>query len=387
MARLFGNLYGAGGADIMSGHIGRALSVQIFGESHGAALGATLDGLPAGLRVDVRTLEAFLQRRAARGGELATGRMEADIPRILSGLCDGFTTGQPITAVFDNADTHSSDYGFLPDRPRPGHADYPAIVKSAGFDDLRGSGHHSGRLTLAYAFAGGLALQFLQSRGVNVAAHVLRIGGIADRALDPMQPDMAALADNRTKAVPTLDPAAGEAMRQAILDAKTHLDSVGGVVEVAAVGLPVGLGAPFFDGVEAVASAHLFSIPAVKGVEFGAGFAAAELRGSAYNDPYTVRDGRVTTTKNDAGGLLGGITNGMPIIARVAFRPTPSISLPQNTVSLSSMTDAQLTVSGRHDPCIVVRALPVVEGALALALADVWLQTYGNQPLEAKNAR
>lgn len=371
----------------MSGRIGCALSVQIFGESHGAALGATLDGLPAGLPVDVPALEAFLQRRAAKGGELATGRMEADTPRFLSGLLNGVTTGHPITAIFENTDTHSSDYGFLPDRPRPGHADYPAIVKSAGFDDLRGSGHHSGRLTLAYAFAGGLALQYLQRRGVRLAAHVSALGGTKDRSIDPLSPDMEALEACRTQPVPTLDPEAGESMRKAILAAKADLDSVGGVVEVVATGLPVGLGSPFFDGVEAVAAEHFFSIPAVKGVEFGAGFAAAELRGSVYNDPYTVRDGRVETAKNDAGGLLGGLTNGMPIVARVAFRPTPSVSLPQQTVSLSAMAETELIVRGRHDPCIVVRALPVVEGALALALCDLWLQMDGNHPLEVMHAR
>ena len=366
----------------MSGRIGRALSVQIFGESHGPALGATLDGLPAGLPVDVPALEAFLRRRAAKGGELATGRLEADVPRILSGIYQNRTTGQPITAVFENADTHSADYSFLPDCPRPGHADYPATVKSAGFDDLRGSGHHSGRLTLAYAFAGGLALQYLQARGIRVAAHALRIGGVADRAVDPVHPDMDALFACHAQPVPTLDSAAGEAMREAILAAKAALDSVGGVAEVVAAGLPAGLGAPFFDGVEALAAEHLFSIPAVKGVEFGAGFGAAELRGSDYNDPYAVRDGRVVTTRNCAGGLLGGLTTGMPLIARVAFRPTPSVALEQQTVRLSTLTPEPLSVRGRHDPCIVVRALPVVEGALALALADLMLRREGDRPWE-----
>ncbi|MCE5342167.1 MAG: chorismate synthase [Eubacteriales bacterium] len=371
----------------MSGHIGHALCVQIFGESHGAALGATLDGLPAGFRVDLPALEAFLQRRTAhRGGELATGRRESDKPRILSGLKDGVTTGQPITAIFENADTHSADYAFLPDRPRPGHADYPAMVKSAGYDDLRGGGYHSGRLTLAYAFAGGLALQYLAAQGVRIASHALMIGGVTDTPVDPLTPDMDALQACRTFPVPTLDATAGERMRQAILAAKAAEDSVGGVAEVVATGLPAGLGAPFFDGVEAVAAAHFFSIPAVKGVAFGAGFAAANMRGSAYNDPYTVADHRVVTIKNDAGGLLGGLTDGMPVVARVAFRPTPSIGLAQQTVSLTAMEETTLTVQGRHDPCIVVRALPVVEGALALALCDLWLGRHGDAPAEATDA-
>ncbi len=370
----------------MSSRIGRVLSVQIFGESHGAAIGATLDGLPAGFHVDIPALTAFLQRRAAKGGELATSRREADTPRFLSGLKNGVTTGHPVTAIFENADTHSSDYRFLPDRPRPGHADYPALVKSAGFDDLDGSGHHSGRLTLAYAFAGGLALQFLASQGVRIAAHVLSISGITDTPANPVAPDMDALFAAHTMAVPTLDPAAGENMRQAILAAKAELDSVGGIVEVVAAGLPVGLGSPFFDGLEAVAATHLFSIPAVKGVGFGAGFSAAAMRGSAYNDPYAIQNGHVQTVTNHAGGLLGGLSTGMPVIAQVAFRPTPSIAQEQNTVDLSAMKDAKLAVKGRHDPCIVVRALPVVEGALALALCEMLLQTRGNAPVEARDA-
>jgi len=368
----------------VSGMIGQALRIQIFGESHGAAVGATVDGLPAGVPLDIPALEAFLQRRAAKGSELATGRREADCPRILSGIAGGVTTGYPITAIFENTDTHSSDYGFLPDCPRPGHADYPSIIKSNGFDDLRGSGHHSGRLTLAYAFAGGLAIQLLALQGIQVAAHVLRLGGISDQAVHPLCPDMASLQACRAQAVPTLDSTAGEAMRQAILTAKADLDSLGGVVEVVATGLPAGVGSPFFDGVEAIAAQHLFSIPAVKAVSFGAGFEAADMRGSAYNDPYTIINNRVATAKNDAGGLLGGMTTGMPVIARVAFRPTPSISKPQQTVRLSVMETTTLTVKGRHDPCIVVRALPVVEGALALALCDLWLQNRAQCPLEGK---
>ncbi len=368
----------------MSGRIGRALGVQIFGESHGPMVGATVDGFPAGFRVHVEELTAFLQRRAAKGGELSTHRHEADEPRIVSGIKDGVTTGYPITALFENADPHSADYAFLPDRPRPGHADYPALVKSHGYDDLNGSGHHSGRLTLPYAFAGGLALQYLASRGVTVASHVFRIAGVTDQLIDPLHPDMAALLACRSQVVPTISPEAGEAMRQAITAARNAQDSVGGVVELVAVGLPVGLGSPFFDGVEAMAATHLFSIPAVKGVEFGAGFGAAEMFGSTYNDPYTILGGQVVTTQNHAGGLLGGLTDGMPVIARVAFRPTPSIAKPQHTVSLSGMQDAELSVHGRHDPCIVIRALPVAEGALALALCDLWLQADGNANTEEK---
>lgn len=368
----------------MSSRIGRALSVQLFGESHGSAVGVTMDGLPAGLALDVEKLNAFLQRRAAAGSAIATARRETDAPRVVSGLYGGVTTGQPLTALFENADTHSSDYDFLPDCPRPGHADYPATVKSAGFDDLRGSGHHSGRLTLPYVFAGAVALSLLETVGVAVAAHVLSVGDVADRRADPLDPDMEALRRCHDRPVPTLDEAAGERMYEAILAARRAGDSLGGVVEAVAAGAPVGLGSPYFEGVEAVAAQHLFSIPAVKGVEFGAGFAAASLHGSEYNDPYAVRNGAIVTTQNHAGGLLGGLANGMPLVARAAFRPTASIGLEQNTVSLSGMRSRTLAVRGRHDPCVAVRAVPVVESALALSLCELWLLRRGDGPLGRK---
>lgn len=364
----------------MSSRIGRMLSVEIFGESHGAAVGVTLDGIPAGLTLDMDRLNAFVQRRAARSS-LSTGRQEKDIPRVVSGVWENGTTGQPITALFENGDTHSSHYDFLPDRPRPGHADYPALMRSLFNDDLRGSGHHSGRLTLPYVFAGGVAMQLLEREGVRIAAHVRQIAHVQDRALDEMQPDMDALLACHQQPVPTLDPEACEQMRQVILQAKSESDSVGGVVECAAVGVPVGLGAPFFEGVESVMANYLFSIPAVKGVEFGAGFAAASMRGSAYNDPYRMRDGRVVAARNGAGGLLGGLTSGMPIVVRAAFRPTPSIAQEQATVSLNRQSDAALCVRGRHDPCVVIRAVPVVESAVALALAELWLERRASYPV------
>jgi len=364
----------------MSSRIGRMLSVQIFGESHGAAVGVTLDGLPAGLRLDLDKLNAFVQRRAARSA-IATGRQEKDIPRILSGLWDDVTTGQPLTAIFENGDTHSSHYDFLPDRPRPGHADYPALMRSLFNDDLRGSGHHSGRLTLPYVFAGGVAMQLLEKQGIRIAAHVQQIADVNDQCLSWTEPDMDALFEVQKRPIPTLDPEAGERMQEAILKAKSEQDSRGGIVECVAAGLPVGLGAPFFEGVESVMANYLFAIPAVKGVEFGAGFTAAAMRGSAYNDPYTMKEGKVVTTRNNAGGLLGGLTNGMPIIVRAAFRPTPSVSLEQHTVSLDKGEDTTLSVHGRHDPCVVVRAVPVVESAVALSLAELWLEHRAAYPL------
>ena len=367
----------------MSSRIGRMLSVQIFGESHGKAVGVTLDGLPAGLKLDMDKLNAFVQRRAARSA-IATGRREADIPRILSGVWEDITTGQPLTAIFENGDTHSSSYDFLPDRPRPGHADYPAIMRSLGNDDLRGSGHHSGRLTLPYVFAGGVAMQLLETEGIRIAAHVESLHCGEHDIINWVDPDMDALFECHKRAVPTVDPAIGEAMYQHILDAKAKQDSVGGVVECVAVGVPAGLGAPFFEGVESVMANYLFSIPAVKGVEFGAGFTAAAMMGHAYNDPYAMKGGKVVTTRNNAGGLLGGLTTGMPIIARAAFRPTPSISQEQHTVSLSGKSDTTLEVHGRHDPCVVVRAVPVVESAVALALAELWLERRATYPVSKR---
>ncbi len=366
----------------MSSQTGRALRVQLFGESHGAAIGATLDGLPAGLKLDMDAIAALLSRRAARGS-LSTARRESDIPRIVSGLKDGITTGTPLTALFENADAHSDDYAFLPDTPRPGHADYPAFIKSAGHDELCGGGHHSGRLTLAHTFAGGVAMQLIARAGVRIAARVLSIADVRDTPIDSLKPDMNALEACRLREIPTLDASAGKKMLEVIQKARQSGDSVGGVVEAVAVGLPVGLGEPYFDGAESLIAAQLFSIPAVKGVEFGAGFAAASMRGSEYNDPYTVRGGGIALKRNSAGGLLGGLANGAPIIVRAAFRPTPSIAIEQDTVSLSNRSDEKLTVIGRHDPCVAVRAVPAVEGALALALCELWLEVRGNAPLEA----
>ncbi|MEG2718645.1 MAG: chorismate synthase [Clostridia bacterium] len=370
----------------MSSRIGHALSIQLFGESHGKSVGVTLDGLPAGLFLPMDEINAFIQRRASRGSALSTGRVESDQPILLSGVYRDFTTGQPLTAIFENADTHSADYDFLPDHPRPGHADYPATIKSAGFDDLRGSGHHSGRLTLPYAFAGAVAMQLLSTLGIKVRAHILSVGDITEASVNAMDPALTAQCLSADAYTPWFDEAVGARMSEAILSAKRAGDSLGGVVEVFATGAPVGLGAPYFDGFEAVAAQHFFSIPAVKGVEFGVGFEAAKLRGSEYNDPYTLQEGQIKTTRNSAGGLLGGLTNGMPILARVAFRPTPSIGLLQQTVSLSEFCEQSFQVHGRHDPCVALRAVPVVESALALTLCELWLERRGHAPLSVFQA-
>ena len=342
----------------MSSSFGKNLVVTVFGESHSAAIGVVIDGFPAGFAPDFAALQSFLDRRAPGRAAFATARREADAPEFLSGICDGRTCGTPIAAIIRNGDTRSGDYAELRDKPRPGHADYPWAVRTGGANDIRGGGHSSGRLTAALCIAGGLCLQALAARGVSVRARIAAIAGA------PVGPDV----DDAGLDAPA---------REAIAAAKADGDSVGGLVECIAEGLPAGLGAPMFDGMENRLSAALFGIPAVKGVEFGNGFAAAALRGSENNDPWIVRDGAVRTASNRHGGILGGITTGMPLVLRVAVKPTPSIAREQTTVSLSAMEEASLRVHGRHDPCIVPRAVPVVEAVVATVLLDTLLAPDG----------
>ena len=353
----------------MSSTYGEFLKLSIFGQSHGPAIGMTLDGIPAGLPVDEQVLQAFLSRRAPGFGDYATSRKEEDQPKFLSGVLDGFTCGAPIAAMIRNNNTRSGDYDNLRDSPRPGHADYTAQVKYGGFQDAAGGGHFSGRLTAPLCIAGGLCLQWLEECGIHVGAHIAAIGGIRDESFDPMDPRIPC-EDLR---FPTLDPAAGEAMRQRSAQVKLEGDSVGGIVECAVTGLPAGLGEPMFGGCESKLAQILYGIPAVKGLEFGLGFGVAEMTGSLNNDPFTMTDGEVRTVTNNAGGILGGITNGMPLIFRAAFKPTPSIARSQQSVSLSRGCPGLLKVRGRHDPCIVPRAVPVVEAAAAIAVFDMIL--------------
>lgn len=354
----------------MSSRMGKSITVEVFGESHARAIGMTMEGLPAGLRVNLDRLNAFLSHRTPGKSAAATARREADLPQFLCGLKDGVTTGAPLTAIIENTDTRSTDYGALCARPRPSHADYTAYVKYGGQNDLRGGGHFSGRLTAPLCIAGGIALEILEAHGVTVGAHAARIGGIADTPYPADRLTAALLHAAAAKEFPTLSDEAGTAMYDAILAAKTDGDSVGGIVECGAVGLPAGLGEPMFDGMENRLAAALFGIPAVRGVEFGAGFAAADLRGSVHNDPFYFADGQVRTRRNNSGGIQGGITNGMPLLLRVAFKPTPSIAKEQDTVDLASGENVKLTIAGRHDPCVVVRAVPVVEAVTALVLLD-----------------
>ena len=359
----------------MSSDFGKTLRVGVFGESHGAAIGVTVDGLPAGERIDMDELQTFLDRRRPGKNPLSTTRRETDVPEFLSGLRDGVTCGTPLCAVIYNSDQHSADYAELADKPRPSHADYTAWVKWRGQADMRGGGHFSGRLTAPLCVAGGIAGQILARRGIFVGAHLAAVGTEEDETF-PLHPTDELFRAVAAKPFPTLSDAAGERMQRVILDAREAQDSVGGIIECAAIGLPAGVGEPMFDGVENRLAAALFGIPAVKGVEFGAGFGSARLRGSENNDALRVENDRVVTETNRAGGILGGITNGMPLTLRVGIKPTPSIGQTQKTVSLSRMENTELTVHGRHDPCIAHRAVPVVEAVTACVLLDLLLEEH-----------
>lgn len=355
----------------MASYLGEHIHVSVFGQSHSPAIGVVVDGLPAGERVDMEELGRFLKRRAPGQNATSTPRKEADLPQFLSGLVDDVTCGAPLAALIENTNTRSQDYAQLRDKPRPGHADFTAQVKYGGFQDVAGGGHFSGRLTAPLCIAGGICLQILKRRGIEVAAHIASIAAEADRPFDPMGESVETLDALKRAPFPVLDEKAGERMRKAILQAKEEGDSVGGIVECLVAGAPAGLGEPMFGGMENRLAAALFGIPAVKGVEFGAGFGVATMRGSENNDPFTVKDGKLVTETNHAGGILGGITNGMPLVFRLAVKPTPSIAKQQQTVSLSKKQVEELVVTGRHDPCIVPRAVPVVEAVTALVLTDL----------------
>lgn len=358
----------------MSSEFGALLKISVFGQSHGKAIGVNIDGLPAGEPIDLDELNAFLSRRKPGKSPLSTARKEADAPVFLSGLENGVTCGAPLCAVIENSDQHSSDYEELRDKPRPGHADYTAWVKWHGAADMRGGGHFSGRLTAPLCIAGGIARQILARRGIYTGAHLLSVGTEQDRPF-PLHPTAALFTEIAARPFPVMDEEAGRRMQEVILAARQDGDSVGGVIQCAAIGLPAGLGDPMFDGMENRLAAALFGIPAVKGVEFGDGFAAARSRGSQNNDPFAVENGAVVTMSNHAGGILGGITTGMPLIFQLAMKPTPSISRPQQTVSLSRMENAELVIRGRHDPCIAHRAVPVAEAVTAAVLLDVLLES------------
>ena len=361
----------------MKNSMGTNLTVTLFGESHGSAIGAVLDGLAPGIPVDKNFIAAQLALRQPID-RLGTARHEADLFHILSGVYRGRTTGTPLCIVIPNEDARSGDYAGLEHLPRPGHADYTAQCKYHGYQDPRGGGHFSGRLTAPLVAAGAVALWALQRQGISIGTHILRCGGISDRPFGDLREDITALGLRRFAA---LDNEAGAAMEQRILDAADHGDSVGGVLETAVIGLPAGVGEPWFDTVEGLLSHALFSIPAVKGVQFGDGFDMADATGSVFNDEFAVENGRIITRTNHNGGINGGITNGMPVLFRCMVKPTPSIGLPQQTVDLQTMTETERTCSGRHDPAILPRARVVVDSVAALVLADLLMGRFGSDYL------
>lgn len=356
----------------MSSEFGRTLRISIFGESHGPEIGVTVQGFPAGAVIDLDELKSFLSRRAPGRSALTTKRKEDDIPEFLSGVTDNTLTGDLLTAIIRNSGQRSSDYESLADTPRPSHADYTAKLRYGDSVDLRGGGHFSGRLTAPLCIAGGIAKQLLQQQGIYIGAHLMSVGTAIDESF-PLHPTKKLFDEIVHKELPVINDESMLAMKEEILTASEGHDSVGGIVECCAISFPGGYGDPMFDGLENRLAAVLFGIPGVKGVSFGSGFSAAYQRGSDHNDPFCIRDEKIETEKNNSGGIQGGISNGMPILVQVAFKPTASIGLPQKSVSLSRMEETEITINGRHDPCIAVRAVPVVEAAMACVLLDVLL--------------
>ena len=358
----------------MSGIYGMNIKMAIYGESHGASIGLVIDGVPPGLQLDLEQIEKEMARRAPGKNQLSTQRKESDSFAIQSGFFEGYTTGTPLCVVIKNSDQHSKDYSILKDKMRPGHADYAGFVRYQGFNDYRGGGHFSGRLTAPLVFMGAVAKQALAQAGILVGAHILQIADIKEENFNPLGIDDKKITELAGKDFAVMDDAIGEKMQAKILEAKAELNSVGGVIEAMVTNVPAGLGAPYFDSVESRLSHALFSVPAVKGVEFGDGFGISGMTGAEANDQLHYEDGKVVAETNHNGGITGGITNGMPVIFRVAIKPTPSISREQKTISLQEKCDTTLTIVGRHDPCIVQRAVPVIEAVTAWTMWDLLLE-------------
>ncbi|HWR60097.1 MAG TPA: chorismate synthase [Clostridia bacterium] len=355
----------------MSGIWGNCIRISIFGESHGKAIGINIDGLKAGILLDHEYIKRELGRRSPGSSELSTSRKEGDEYEILSGCFEGKTTGTPLCAVIYNTDKRSGDYESLKSIMRPSHGDYTGYVKYQGFNDYRGGGHFSGRLTAPLVFAGAICKQLLEDRGVTIGSHIKSIGHEQDEGFERTTVAAEMLKTLTDKAFPVLAPEKEASMKELIARAKERKDSIGGIVETAVVGIRPGIGEPFFDSVESILAHLIFSIPGVKGLEFGAGFGISDLYGSQANDEYYMEEGGVKTYSNNNGGIIGGLTDGMPIIFRTAFKPTPSIARKQRTVDIESGTNTEIEIKGRHDPCIVPRALPVVEAAAAIALLEL----------------
>ncbi len=362
----------------MGSVFGKKLKISLFGESHGVGIGVVIDGFPAGVTIDMERVKREMNRRRP-GGNLATPRYEADQVEILSGMLENRTTGAPIGAIIRNTNQHSSDYSRHYDIPRPSHSDYPASVKYGGNHDIRGGGHFSARITAPLVFAGALCQEYLLKKGIRIAAHLSAVKDFVDDTLSSMEYDEH-YESLKEKEFPVLNDQAGNAMKAVISDAKEKGDSVGGIIECGIYGFPKGIGDPFFDSLESTISHMMFSVPAVKGIEFGDGFAMTEKFGSENNDCYALKDGEIVTKTNHAGGICGGISTGMPILFRTILKPTASIYLPQKTLNIKTGEETELQIHGRHDPCVAVRGVPVIEAAAAVAAMDALLSS-GEQTL------
>lgn len=355
----------------MSSTYGDKIKISVFGESHGNGIGVVIDGLPAGIKIDIDKVLVQMARRAPGKDKTATPRLEKDFPNVLSGMLDNTLTGAPLCAVIENTNTRSGDYSNLLSCPRPGHSDYAAFVKYNGANDIRGGGHFSGRITAPIVFAGAVCRQILEQKGIKIAAHIASIGNVNDERFNPVEIEDSLIEKLNLSAFALIDDSAEQKMRDEVEKARASLDSVGGTIECAVTGIEAGIGDPMFDGVEGVIAKAVFGVPAIKGIEFGKGFELAKMRGSQSNDPFRYKDGKVVTETNNMGGILGGITNGMPVVFRAAVKPTPSISQKQKTVDLQKKENAELEIHGRHDPCIVPRAVPVIEAVTAIAIINM----------------
>ncbi|MCQ2475849.1 MAG: chorismate synthase [Clostridia bacterium] len=354
----------------MSCSTGKNIVVTVFGQSHSQAIGAVVDGVPAGIGIDESRIADFMKRRSAKDG-ISTARREADEIRIVSGIVDGITCGAPICAIIGNVDTKSSDYDDFKNLPRPSHSDFSAYFKHNGNNDIRGGGNSSGRMTAAICFAGAVCIQLLEKKGIYIGAHALSVYDAEDERFDPVNVSAEELKKIGSSEYPVLNPDSLEKMKKAIEDAKAEKDSVGGVIECAIVGIEAGTGEPMFDGIENKISSSVFAIPAIKGIEFGSGFDGSRKHGSENNDDFRKCGEKIVTSKNDHGGILGGMASGMPVIFRCAVKPVPSIGKAQRSVDLESGEEKEITVCGRHDSCIVMRAVPCIEAAAAIAIADL----------------
>lgn len=355
----------------MSSMTGKNIKISIFGQSHSQGIGVVIDGLPAGIKIDMEQVYAFMARRAPGNNAMSTSRKEADKPEIISGVVENTTCGAPLCAVIRNTNTRSGDYSNLKDCPRPSHADFAAGVRYNGFNDVSGGGHFSGRLTAPLCFAGNICMQILKAQNIDIKAHIYSISNIKDKPFDLVNITDCNIA---SKDFPVIDDDLGKKMIDKIIEAKSQADSVGGIIECAVTGIDAGYGDPMFEGVENIIAKNIFAVPAVKGIEFGNGFECTKLLGSENNDPYTIKNGKVMTETNNAGGITGGITTGMPIVFRTAMKPTPSIGKEQKSISISNNENTTLVIKGRHDPCIVQRAVPVIEAVTAISILDIIME-------------